>query len=124
VPPGRVVALGPALYGGAAAQAAPMLQGPVAQWLEPTAHNGLVGGSSPPGPTTHAFEPGISRLAQKGPNWQAVRSVQGSPPRPIPAWEHNPDELSLASEIRSPRNGDRWLLESPWLDELITGSSC
>ena len=25
--------------------------GPVAQWLEPTAHNGLVGGSSPPGPT-------------------------------------------------------------------------
>jgi hypothetical protein len=26
--------------------------GPVAQWLEPTAHNGLVGGSNPPGPTT------------------------------------------------------------------------
>ena len=25
--------------------------GPVAQWLEPAAHNGLVGGSSPPGPT-------------------------------------------------------------------------
>src|SRR5215472_13417237 len=25
--------------------------GPVAQWLEPTAHNGLVGGSNPPGPT-------------------------------------------------------------------------
>src|SRR5215467_11117440 len=31
--------------------------GPVAQWSEPTAHNGLVGGSSPPGPTTHSFEP-------------------------------------------------------------------
>ena len=29
--------------------------GPVAQWLEPTAHNGLVGGSSPPGPTTHSL---------------------------------------------------------------------
>ncbi len=29
--------------------------GPVAQWLEPTAHNGLVGGSSPPGPTTHSI---------------------------------------------------------------------
>jgi hypothetical protein len=28
--------------------------GPVAQWLEPTAHNGLVGGSSPPGPTTQS----------------------------------------------------------------------
>src|SRR5579875_3901119 len=27
------------------------LTGPVAQWSEPTAHNGLVGGSSPPGPT-------------------------------------------------------------------------
>src|SRR5450755_3225368 len=25
--------------------------GPVAQWLEPTAHNGLVAGSSPAGPT-------------------------------------------------------------------------
>ncbi len=29
----------------------PMAQGPVAQWLEPAAHNRLVGGSSPPGPT-------------------------------------------------------------------------
>src|SRR5580704_7679381 len=28
--------------------------GPVAQWLEPAAHNGLVGGSSPPGPTTQS----------------------------------------------------------------------
>jgi len=26
-------------------------QGPVAQWLEPAAHNGLVAGSSPAGPT-------------------------------------------------------------------------
>jgi hypothetical protein len=31
---------------------APERIGPVAQWLEPTAHNGLVGGSNPPGPTT------------------------------------------------------------------------
>jgi hypothetical protein len=29
--------------------------GPVAQWSEPTAHNGLVGGSSPPGPTTYSL---------------------------------------------------------------------
>ena len=28
-----------------------MLFGPVAQWLEPAAHNGLVAGSSPAGPT-------------------------------------------------------------------------
>ena len=27
-------------------------RGPVAQWLEPAAHNGLVGGSSPSRPTT------------------------------------------------------------------------
>ncbi len=27
-------------------------RGPVAQWLEPTAHNGLVAGSSPAGPTS------------------------------------------------------------------------
>ena len=29
----------------------PSLEGPVAQWLEPAAHNGLVAGSSPAGPT-------------------------------------------------------------------------
>ncbi len=34
---------------------APRCTGPVAQRLEPTAHNGLVGGSNPPGPT-NAFK--------------------------------------------------------------------
>jgi len=29
-------------------------RGPVAQWLEPAAHNGLVGGSSPSRPTIHS----------------------------------------------------------------------
>src|SRR5262245_52622457 len=33
----------------------PQGAGPVAQWLEPAAHNRLVGGSSPPGPTTHSL---------------------------------------------------------------------
>src|SRR5437660_1204725 len=32
--------------------------GPVAQWSEPAAHNRLVGGSSPPGPTTHSVSNG------------------------------------------------------------------
>ena len=32
--------------------AAPRSAGPVAQWLEPAAHNGLVAGSSPARPTT------------------------------------------------------------------------
>jgi hypothetical protein len=35
--------------------------GPVAQWLEPTAHNGLVGGSNPPGPTMFSTRPGVRR---------------------------------------------------------------
>jgi hypothetical protein len=30
--------------------------GPVAQWSEPAAHNGLVAGSSPARPTTHALD--------------------------------------------------------------------
>jgi hypothetical protein len=32
----------------------PAGRGPVAQWSELAAHNRLVGGSSPPGPTTHS----------------------------------------------------------------------
>src|SRR5262245_9018232 len=39
------------LYGVRVGLPAPERIGPVAQWLEPTAHNGLVGGSNPPGPT-------------------------------------------------------------------------
>src|ERR1700730_18770654 len=34
-----------------AASKGPLAAGPVAQWLEPAAHNGLVAGSSPAGPT-------------------------------------------------------------------------
>jgi hypothetical protein len=55
---GPIAARRPALYGvGCCRACTGLLQppasclGPVAQWLEPTAHNGLVGGSSPPGPT-------------------------------------------------------------------------
>ena len=52
-----IAARGAKLYGGRAVPPcrrrhfARKSIGPVAQWLEPTAHNGLVGGSSPPGPT-------------------------------------------------------------------------
>ena len=38
--------------------------GPVAQWLEPTAHNGLVAGSSPAGPTTKSM--GYRQLFRRG----------------------------------------------------------
>jgi hypothetical protein len=42
--------------------ARPPAAGPVAQWLEPAAHNGLVAGSSPAGPTT--LRPDGLRVAQ------------------------------------------------------------
>src|SRR5262249_29856874 len=48
---GAIAARGVALYGVRVGLPAPERIGPVAQWLEPTAHNGLVGGSNPPGPT-------------------------------------------------------------------------
>src|SRR5262249_42931082 len=48
---GAIAARGRALYGVRVGLPAPERIGPVAQWLEPTAHNGLVGGSNPPGPT-------------------------------------------------------------------------
>ena len=38
--------------------------GPVAQRLEPTAHNGLVAGSSPAGPTTHSHKLRVSCVAR------------------------------------------------------------
>src|SRR5439155_18527041 len=44
-----IVARAATLYAG---DACPPGIGPVAQWLEPAAHNGLVGGSNPPGPTS------------------------------------------------------------------------
>ena len=77
---------------------AALRSGPVAQWLEPTAHNGLVGGSNPPGPTVFnafrvrtlfdrsrmfAFSSRIS-LVNRWSNWEAwlVRDegVAGSNP--------------------------------------------
>src|SRR6516165_8911863 len=49
--PDAIAARGVALYGVRVGLPASERTGPVAQWLEPTAHNGLVGGSNPPGPT-------------------------------------------------------------------------
>ena len=51
--------------------------GPVAQWLEPTAHNGLVAGSSPAGPTT------ISRRNRPHRTPRTALGIQGMcTPRP------------------------------------------
>src|SRR5208337_1222048 len=56
--------------------------GPVAQWLEPAAHNGLVAGSSPARPTTlpPSARPRLpSRFAQAGGQSQPARAHQASP---------------------------------------------
>src|SRR6266404_3234654 len=45
----------------------PFAAGPVAQWLEPAAHNGLVAGSSPAGPTNE-----IKYLAEQPFLWRTV----------------------------------------------------
>src|SRR5215213_6120875 len=42
------------------------LLGPVAQWLEPAAHNGLVAGSSPAGPTSLRSR-SVRRLPRRSP---------------------------------------------------------
>ncbi len=49
--------------------------GPVAQWLEPTAHNGLVAGSSPAGPTTDA----VAEPCPKGGFLDERRAILVSP---------------------------------------------
>src|SRR6266478_5611716 len=69
--------------------------GPVAQWLEPAAHNGLVAGSSPAGPTTlrpsgyawrsHAYRRSLSETKAKTDwcrcescGWQATQLTRGA----------------------------------------------
>ncbi len=48
-------------------EAAPEAGGPVAQWLEPAAHNRLVAGSSPAGPTTpHSKSDNFNALTKVG----------------------------------------------------------
>src|SRR6185312_14269103 len=56
----------------------PKASGPVAQWLEPTAHNGLVAGSSPAGPTNRAPPSDFSAAFQ-------VPEVVFQSPHPVPA---------------------------------------
>jgi hypothetical protein len=59
----------------------PSQKGPVAQWLEPAAHNGLVAGSSPAGPTSlrSRSERRLPRRSPKG---------EGGPARPrASAWQ-------------------------------------
>jgi hypothetical protein len=112
--PARKASLGAAivleaatLYDNGAPPAAVSRFGPVAQWLEPAAHNGLVGGSNPPGPTRQSFKPLHFRETDKKPaigglhltilvsveTFSSARAILG--------------KLSLGREIPFPGNGDR-----------------
>ncbi len=54
-------------------KSSPSLEGPVAQWLEPAAHNGLVPGSSPGGPTIRQGPEGNPYISPLAPcaSWQS-----------------------------------------------------
>src|SRR6201982_2179511 len=57
--------------------------GPVAQWLEPAAHNGLVAGSSPAGPTSRinrflGFILALLRLRTRCVHFSFVWKLRGS----------------------------------------------
>lgn len=54
--------------------------GPVAQWLEPTAHNGLVAGSSPAGPTNNFNDFLLSTMSFYSPV-PLIRSLRFYPAR-------------------------------------------
>src|SRR5579872_6051910 len=69
--------------------AGPSRPGPVAQWLEPAAHNGLVGGSSPPGPTILLRADALRRICA------LVFREAGCPPKPL-AKEGRPIALRLS----------------------------
>src|SRR5262249_15581859 len=77
--------------------------GPVAQWLEPAAHNGLVGGSSPPGPTTQSSRTMFFLVAP--PKWAFPREFLGRRKSPIGCsgrdTEHS-SRQSLVSEMPFP----------------------
>src|SRR3954471_21189675 len=59
--------------------------GPVAQWLELAAHNRLVGGSSPPGPTTH------SRCYSVAHDWAAWALCKAYAPAELVSQGYGPD---------------------------------
>ena len=73
------------LFGRAATVATPARIGPVAQWSELAAHNRLVGGSSPPGPTTH------SRPMGDFPVFRGKRPIGGAPAQSLDPGDGSSD---------------------------------
>ena len=84
-----------------------LLTGDIDSPVKSFADNRLVGGSSPPGPTTHSLELGkFPALRQMAPNWRALLSILWSLQRLIPAGGDSGRVVS-SLEIPFPGNGDR-----------------
>src|SRR5262249_32628536 len=116
---GAIAARGEALYGVRVGLAAPERIGPVAQWLEPTAHNGLVGGSNPPGPTTHSrFLPTCGdapKMPTNGGLFQCVFRVSQSPGGHTA--DFGPPSLREKIPFLAPKRcGGESFAPRPWLD--------
>src|SRR5262245_39193379 len=80
--------------------------GPVAQWLEPAAHNGLVGGSNPPGPTRQSEVCGDFLKARE---WARIGGLSCSrlvSETPQLSLGRHFGPLSLAFKKAFPGNGD------------------
>ena len=81
---------------------APERIGPVAQWLEPTAHNGLVGGSNPPGPTTQSYATGDFLKEYEKPRIGGIRATVRSQRRHRYSRQVVSAHFSLAPKSRFP----------------------
>jgi hypothetical protein len=104
-------------------------KGPVAQWLEPAAHNGLVAGSSPAGPT-------ISCRSRSGqffpasffrPEFAPPRILSGRFPRrrPVARAYFAAEGRSMACQSQDGGEGARGLLiaRPHWMDWTVQAGS-
>ena len=100
--PDAIAARGVALYGVRVGLPASERIGPVAQWLEPTAHNGLVGGSNPPGPTTQSYATGDFLKEYEKPRIGGIRATVRSQRRHRYSRQVVSAHFSLAPKSRFP----------------------
>ena len=73
-----------AACGAAGAASSPCNVGPVAQWLEPAAHNGLVAGRVLPGPPRTPIRTGVSQSLANNPQFAGI-SARPKAGRPVSA---------------------------------------
>src|SRR5216684_4469879 len=72
------------------------------QWLESTAHNGLVGGSNPPGPTTQSYATGDFLKEYEKPRIGGIRATVRSQRRHRYSRQVVSAHFSLAPKSRFP----------------------